>query len=85
MTKPRPRVVYWNSQPTPYMVERWNAVADRGNIEMHAWFNVVREPDRSWEVDESAWRFQGRYLTTTKMGGRQVYLPRLCGRPGRSI
>lgn len=75
MTQIKPRVVYWNSQPTPYMVERWNTVADRGNIDMHAWFNVVKERDRSWDVDETAWRFHGRYLNPIELGGRQVYLP----------
>ncbi|MGC4107106.1 MAG: glycosyltransferase family 4 protein [Thermomicrobiales bacterium] len=57
------------------MVERWNAVADRGNIEMHAWFNVIRESDRSWDVDESSWRFKGEYLRMHRVLGVELYLP----------
>lgn len=65
----RPRVVYWNNIPSPYMVERFNAVADRGNLDFEAWFNDRREPDRSWDVDESQWRFRYRYLPAVG-GGR---------------
>ncbi len=59
---PKPRVVYWFKQPTPYMVERFNAVADRNTINFEAWFDDVREPDRSWDVNEGEWRFAARYL-----------------------
>jgi glycosyltransferase involved in cell wall biosynthesis len=57
-----PRVVYWNNIPSPYMVERFNAVADRGNIDLETWFSRRTAPDRSWLVDERAWRFPYRYL-----------------------
>jgi glycosyltransferase involved in cell wall biosynthesis len=60
----RPRVVYWLKQPTPYFVERCNAISDRGTLEFEAWFNTRVEPDRSWDVDESAWRFPARYMPT---------------------
>ncbi len=56
--KAGPRVVYWNNIPSPYMVERFNAVADRGAFEFEAWFNDRIESDRSWNVDESSWRFR---------------------------
>ncbi len=75
MSTHMPRVVYWNSQPTPYMVGRWNEVARRGNVEMFAWFNVVREADRSWTVDEDAWLFQGSYIEPMSAFGRRLYLP----------
>jgi glycosyltransferase involved in cell wall biosynthesis len=58
----RPRVVYWNNLPTPYMVERFNAVADRGQLDFEAWFSARTAPDRSWRVDEGSWRFRHRYL-----------------------
>lgn len=70
----RPRVVFWNSQPTPYMVGRWNAIARRDNLDLLAWFNVRREPDRSWNVHEEDWLFQGRYLPQRTIGGRSLYL-----------
>jgi glycosyltransferase involved in cell wall biosynthesis len=54
--------VYWNNIPSPYFVERLNAVADRGNVDIEAWFLERLEPDRSWIVDESRFRFRYRYL-----------------------
>jgi len=71
----RPRVVYWNNIPSPYMVERFNAVADRGNLDFEAWFNKRNEPDRSWDVDESRWRFRYRYLSSVGVGRRRLNLP----------
>ena len=32
-----PRVVYWNNIPSPYMVERFNAVARRSNLDFRDW------------------------------------------------
>jgi glycosyltransferase involved in cell wall biosynthesis len=68
----KPKVVYWNNMPSPYFVERLNAVADRGNVDVEGWFCERLEPDRSWTVDESAFRFRYRYLP-----GGTVSLPRL--------
>lgn len=70
MTKAR--VVYWNNIPSPYFVDRLNAVADRGNVDIEAWFCERLEPDRSWSVDESTFRFPYRYVP-----GGPVSLPRL--------
>ncbi|EQD62159.1 glycosyl transferase, group 1, partial [mine drainage metagenome] len=67
-----PFVVYWNNIPAPYMVERFNALADSGAFEFEAWFNDRAVPDRSWDVDESSWRFKYRYVPTTRIGGRRV-------------
>jgi glycosyltransferase involved in cell wall biosynthesis len=58
----KPRVVYWNSIPAPYMVERFNAVAERGNVDLEVWFSTRTESDRSWQVAEECWRFPYRYL-----------------------
>ncbi len=55
-------VVYWNNIPSPYFVERLNAVADRGNLDVEAWFCERLEPDRSWAIHESTFRFRYRYL-----------------------
>lgn len=73
MTKPF--VVYWNNIPSPYMVERFNAIADRGEINFEAWFNDRVEPDRSWTVDESTWRFRYRYVPCTRFAGRVLHWP----------
>jgi glycosyltransferase involved in cell wall biosynthesis len=57
------------------MVDRWNAVARRGNIDFRAWFNVEREPNRSWAVDPSTWLFNGTYIHRREFIGRSIYLP----------
>jgi len=71
----RPRVVYWFNQPTPYAVARFNAVADSGAVELEAWFSEVRQPDRSWDVDESEWRFPARYLPSRRFGTLWLRIP----------
>ncbi len=71
----RPFVVYWNNIPSPYMVERFNALADRNPFEFEAWFNDRIHSDRSWTVDEAAWRFRHRYLPTTHLFGRTQHWP----------
>lgn len=71
----RPFVVYWNNIPAPYMVERFNALADRDAFEFEAWFNDRIQADRSWEVDEASWRFRYRYLPSTRLGSRVLHWP----------
>ncbi len=71
----RPFVVYWNNIPSPYMVERFNALADSGNVDFEAWFNDRIESDRSWNVEESSWRFRYRYLPVNKIIGRRIHWP----------
>ena len=73
--KKRPLVVYWNNIPSPYMEERFNALADRDYFDFEAWFNDRIEPDRSWTVDESTWRFHYRYLPTTRIFGCTFHWP----------
>ncbi|MGB4781512.1 MAG: glycosyltransferase family 4 protein [Candidatus Methylomirabilis sp.] len=73
----RPFIVYWNNIPSPYMVERFNALADRDAFEFEAWFNDRIHSDRSWTVDEAAWRFRHRYLPTTHLFGRIQHWPLL--------
>ena len=64
----RMKLVYWNNIPSPYMIERFNILADRGNVEFQAWFSERTEADRSWMVDESTWRFPYAYLGTGLSG-----------------
>jgi glycosyltransferase involved in cell wall biosynthesis len=69
------RVVYWNNIPAPYMVERFDALAKRGNLDFEAWFSARTESDRSWKVDESQWRFSYRYLPSVELGRSALALP----------
>lgn len=71
----RPLVVYWNNIPSPYVVERFNALVDRDKFDFEAWFNDRINADRSWTVDESTWRFRYRYLPTTHIAGRTFHWP----------
>lgn len=57
----RLRVVYWGTQASPYVVERLNAVAGTGAVDLEVWFDTARE-DRSWVVDPSSWAFPHRYI-----------------------
>lgn len=68
-------VVYWNNIPAPYMVERFNAVAQRGNLNFEAWFNERLESDRSWEIAESNWQFRYRYMPSIGIGGHRFRFP----------
>lgn len=68
-------VVYWSNIPAPYMVERFNAVARRGNLDFEVWFSARTEHDRSWTVDESDWRFSFRYLPAFDRGAAALALP----------
>jgi glycosyltransferase involved in cell wall biosynthesis len=66
------RILYWFNQPTPYVVARFNAAVERPELEFHAVFSEVRQPDRSWDVDESAWKFPGHYLGRLKVPVKEL-------------
>jgi glycosyltransferase involved in cell wall biosynthesis len=68
------KVVYWNNIPAPYMVDRFNAVARRQNLDLEVWFSARTEPDRSWTVDECSWQFRHRYLRAARVNGASVAL-----------
>ena len=57
------------------MVERFNAVADRGILEFEAWFNDRTAGDRSWLVDERTWRFKYRFLPAIAAGPNRYKFP----------
>ena len=59
---PHPRVVYWNNIPSPYMVERFNAIATTTELDFSAWFDAERNRLRSWDVVPAEWQFNARYL-----------------------
>jgi glycosyltransferase involved in cell wall biosynthesis len=73
----KPRVVYWNNQPTPYVVDRFNALAKRDCLDFEAWFSSRREWDRDWDVNEGEWHFPHRYLPSVSLGGHVLALSAL--------
>jgi len=72
MTERPVRVLYWFTQPTPYVVARFNAAAERPELDFHAVFSQVREPDRSWDVDEPGWKFSASYLGRIKVPVKEL-------------
>lgn len=64
----KPRVIYHTNIPSPYMVDRFNRIAERGNMNLEALFHERRHPDRSWDVREEDWRFRYRYMGPGKAG-----------------
>jgi glycosyltransferase involved in cell wall biosynthesis len=82
-TKP-PYVAYWNYMPAPYMVDRFNVLATRGNLRFEAWFSARREPHWSgaWTVDEQSWAFEHRYLPHAFIRGWSVGFPPALLKPG---
>ncbi|MEN6482213.1 MAG: glycosyltransferase, partial [Anaerolineaceae bacterium] len=71
----KPFVVYWNNIPSPYMVERFNALFDHGNLDFEAWFNDRVAADRSWEINESVWQFRYRYMPIQDLWGHKLHWP----------
>ena len=58
----KPKVIYRLNIPSPYAAERFNVITRRGNIELEAWFDAERQPDRSWDVRPGDWEFPARYV-----------------------
>lgn len=75
MSARRPRVVYWNNVPSPYMVDRFNALARRDPFDFEVWFNDRTTSLHAWEVDEIQWAFRYRYLPSLSLLGRTLHLP----------
>jgi glycosyltransferase involved in cell wall biosynthesis len=71
----KPYVVYWTNIPSPYMVEKFNAIERTGRVRFEAWFSARTEADRSWEVEEEAWQFRYRYLRQVVLGGHGFAAP----------
>lgn len=71
------RIIYWNNIPSPYVVERLNALARRGCLPFEAWFSQRSAPDRSWAVDEQLWEFRYQYLRGVSIGGSRLAFPKL--------
>lgn len=77
----RPRLLYWVDQMTPYNLERFNALHDRGNVDLEVWYNEARRSDRSWDVERRTWRYPNTVLSERGLWGmRAVVWRRLWGR-----
>lgn len=63
----RLKVVVWNNQPAPYVVDWYNAISALDRFDFEAWFDVERESDRQWDVNPDGWRFRHRYVPTTRI------------------
>lgn len=74
MTNPL-KVASWNNIPAPYMVDRFNAVAERGVLDFEAWFSEMREADRSWAVRPETWCFPYRMARVRRCGDTLVGMP----------
>ncbi|MDQ2811090.1 MAG: glycosyltransferase family 4 protein [Actinomycetota bacterium] len=72
MTERPVRVLYWFTQPTPYVVARFNAAVEQPGLDLHAVFSQLRQPDRSWNVDESTWKFPASYLGRIKVPVKEL-------------
>jgi glycosyltransferase involved in cell wall biosynthesis len=71
----KPRVVYWTNIPAPYMIDRFNAVSNRNNVDFHVWFSGRTNNQRRWVVDETSWSFPYTYLPRIRIGSRRLALP----------
>jgi glycosyltransferase involved in cell wall biosynthesis len=80
VTSARARIVYWNNIPAPYVVERFNEIARRGNVQLEAWFTSRSEPDRDWDVNEASWKFRYAYLSSRRAGLRLPHWQSLLAR-----
>ena len=68
VTRTRPLVVYWDNSPAPYTIERFNLLADRGNIDFVVWFARRTDYAHNWDVNEASWRFRGEYVEDPSAG-----------------
>lgn len=73
--QPSPTLVFWNTIPSPNVVDRLNVLADRRQVDFEAWFNEPSAAGRSWAVEEHTWRFRHRYLPSVQIGEHKLALP----------
>ena len=57
------------------MVERFNLLAKNKNFNFQAWFNDRIENGRSWNVDESKWKFSYRYIHKIRLFRTTFHIP----------
>lgn len=57
------------------MVDRFNALVARNNVEFQAWFTDRTHSERSWNLEESTWYFDYRYLPVSRIGKLKLHWP----------
>lgn len=57
------------------MIERFNALAHRKNLDFEVWFNDRKSYNRSWDVHQSSWDFPYHYLSKISFGKFNIHLP----------
>jgi len=57
------------------MVDRFNALARRGNLNFEVWFSGRTKKGRRWHVDEQTWEFRHRYLPSIPRGSGSFTIP----------
>lgn len=72
MTK---RIVFWYSVPDPYMIDRFNALAQRHSMNFECWFSGQIATERSWILDYTAMNFPHRFLRHIPAGKRHIGVP----------
>jgi glycosyltransferase involved in cell wall biosynthesis len=71
----KPRVVYWNQEAAPYVVERFNHIVRRGALDFEVWFSRSRSEERSWEVEPSEWEFRSRVIPERRFSSAALQVP----------
>jgi hypothetical protein len=64
------RIAYWNQIPSPYMVERFNALAGINSLDFEVWFSARTE---SGQLKLSGGSDTGIFLDSAWASGRCPY------------
>ncbi|MGB5830585.1 MAG: glycosyltransferase family 4 protein [Thiohalocapsa sp.] len=54
------------------MIDRFNALALRGNVKIEVWFSDLVSSSRSWDVDPATWHFSYRVLPKLRLPGTSL-------------
>lgn len=68
-------VVFWYSAISPYMADRFSALAAAGTVNFECWFNRPRNAGRSWVVPQERLRFPHRFVPSVGIGDRAIGVP----------
>lgn len=68
-------VVFWYSAISPYMADRFAALAAASTVNFECWFNRTRNEGRSWVVPPERLCFPHRFVPSVGMSGRAVGAP----------
>ena len=69
------KVVYWNNIPAPYMIDRFNCMANNKNYDFEVWFNEQTEDGRDWKVNLKNVKFKYYFIPRVNFYFFKVRLP----------